>query len=366
MIRVAVIDDSPLARKLISEMLESDPEIEVVSRAMNGLFGLRHVVRNKPDVVTLDFEMPQMDGMETLKRIMAQCPTPVVMISGHKPADGGDLTMEALSCGAVDFIAKPDGRENESLVRLQQTLIEKIKIAASIEVKKIEHNLPEIDLSSREIQKMVQVESDAKPEGVSRSVFPSGDVELIAMGSSTGGVPALQSIIPNLHRDMPPVLVVQHMPEGFTASFASRLNKISDLDVSEAVHGEPILPNHVYIAPGDDHMGIRKSGSIWKIFLEKTENVSGHRPSVDFLYKSIAKYDIAKKTLGVILTGMGGDGAQGMREMFEKGAQTIAQSKETCTVFGMPKVAIEKGGVEHILPLSEISEKITQLVTNKK
>jgi two-component system chemotaxis response regulator CheB len=376
-IRVVVVDDSALARKLVSGMLESDPEIEVVGTAMNGIFGLRRVYRDRPDVVTMDFEMPQLDGLETLKTIMERRPTPVVMLSAHT-ARGMELTMKALELGAVDFVTKPDGRQSKVLGRLREELIEKVKAAARARMPKAETAaaadtdapaaapVPRATLTPTPPPRRKPA-PDAEPVAT-RTPTPApaargSEVELIAIGSSTGGVPGVERIIKSLPANAPPAVVVQHMPATFTASFAARLDRKCRVTVKEAEGGEVLEPGIAIIARGDAHLSVRREDGALVAELGHGPKVSGHKPSVDHLFRSCAR-EVGGACVGVILTGMGKDGAKGLKNIRDAGGATFAESEESCVVFGMPKTAIEIGAARHVVRSEEIPLRILRLMVS--
>jgi len=360
MIRVLVIDDSPLARKLIGQMLESDPEIEVIDTAMNGVFGLRKIYRDKPDVVTLDFEMPQMDGLETLEAIMDKRPTPVIMLSSYTQS-GVELTMRALALGAVDFVAKPDGRESSVLGGLKDELIDKVKTAARASVH-LAH--PEATEEEREEESPGPAPRHAvSPKAVAkaRRRTQRGEIGLIAIGASTGGVPGVERILSALPADAPPAVVVQHMPRAFTSSFAARLDARSTISVAEAHGGEVLGQGMALVARGDSHLGVNMVAGRLVAEVSDGEKVSGHRPSVDFLFQSCSSL-VGVQCLGVILTGMGRDGAQGLLRILDAGGRTIAESEESAVIFGMPGEAIRMGGAEFVLDSEDMPAKVLQLL----
>lgn len=379
MIRVVVIDDSALARKLIGEMLSSDPEIEVVGTAMNGIFGLRRVYRDKPDVVTMDFEMPEMDGLETLSAIMDKRPTPVVMLSSHTRR-GMELTMKALELGAVDFVTKPDGRESAVLGELKRELIEKVKASAEAAKKMAKfrsapyevtkgrpaESATPVEKRAGEKPKQAAARSDRRPAAVASprktgSLSFASDVRLVAIGSSTGGVPGVERILASLPVDCPPVLVVQHMPLAFTGSFAARMNTRSAIEVREAQGDEVLHRGLAVVARGDAHLVVRKDGEKLIASIHDGPKQSGHKPSVDVLFKSCT-LELGRGCLGIILTGMGKDGAEGILKLKNAGGRTIAESEESAVIFGMPKAAIDLGGAEFVLPTEDIPQKVAELI----
>jgi two-component system chemotaxis response regulator CheB len=376
-IRVVVVDDSALARKLVTSMLESDPKIKVVGTAMNGVFGLRRIYRDKPDVVTMDFEMPQLDGLETLKTIMERRPTPVVMLSAHT-AHGVELTMKALELGAVDFVTKPDGRQSEVLGDLRTELVAKVKAAARARMPKATDGGAEDAATSTTapvLRRRLTPTPPAKrvPPPEARPVqastplpSPAGDragVDLIAIGSSTGGVPGVERILMSLPANAPPAVVVQHMPVTFTASFAARLNNKCRVTVKEAEGGEVLTAGLALIARGDSHLSVRRRGTALVAELGDGPKVSGHKPSVDYLFRSCARA-VGAGCVAIILTGMGKDGAEGMKDIRDVGGMTFAESEESCVVFGMPKTAIELGAARHIVRTEDIPLQLLRLMVS--
>ena len=365
MIRVVVVDDSALARKLVSRMIESDPEIHVVGTAMNGVFGLRRIYRDRPDVVTMDFDMPQMDGLETLEAVMEKRPTPIVMLSAHTQR-GAELTLRALELGAVDFVAKPDGRQSQVLGDLQEELIRKVKEAARAHLrKKRTRRVP--SPPEETVESVPEEAGDAKPApsvGLPERTRPvlRSSVSLIAIGSSTGGVPGVDRILRSLPENAPPTLVVQHMPATFTSSFAARLNGSSRVTVKEARGGEVLEPGLALVARGDAHLGVRSQGHSLVAEISDKPRVSGHKPSVDYLFDKCVSAAGAG-CIGVVLTGMGKDGAEGLRKIRAAGGRTVAESEESCVIFGMPRAAIQLEAAEFVLGSEEIPGKLGNLIS---
>ena len=338
-IRVVVVDDSALMRKMISTMLSSQPDIEVVGIANDPFQAREQIKSTNPDVVTLDVEMPRMDGLTFLDKIMTLRPMPVVMVSSLTQS-GTDATLRALELGAIDCVAKPaGGMINEGQAAFRLELIEKVRTAAVARIR------------PRKL-----AERTAAP-----TVGPgySSSEVIVAIGASTGGVEALHQVLLALPADSPAIVITQHMPPAFTASFANRLDKSCAVVVAEASDGARVLPGHVYIAPGGRHLELGRSGANYICKLHDGAPVSGHRPSVDVLFRSVAR-NAGRNAVGVILTGMGRDGADGLLEMRKAGAQTIGQDEATCVVYGMPKVANEVGGVEIEVPLQKIPGEILQ------
>ncbi|HPA44289.1 MAG TPA: chemotaxis response regulator protein-glutamate methylesterase [bacterium] len=353
-IRVLVVDDSALVRKILSDLLQQDPMIEVVGTASDGTFALRKVEALKPDVVTLDVEMPQKGGLELLPELMSVYPVPVIMVSGVTER-GAVATIKALELGAVDFVTKPSASVTEGMPTIAATLIEKIKAVAGANIRR---------------RLLTKPASFIPPPRITIPPLPKGSIPrtrsgglVIGMGASTGGTEALKDVLVALPKELPPIMVVQHMPEGFTRAFANRLNGLCELTVKEAEDHEPLESGKALIAPGHSHMLIQPTGMGYIAVLSQSEPVMRHRPSVDVLFHSLAR-EIGPNALGVIMTGMGADGARGLTQMRETGSRTIAQNEQTCVVFGMPKEAIEMGGAEQVLPLQDIPKAIVNLVRN--
>ncbi|MBU5293276.1 chemotaxis response regulator protein-glutamate methylesterase [Anaerosalibacter bizertensis] len=348
MIKVLIVDDSALIRKIITDILEEDREIKVIGTAKDGKEALEKIPRLKPDLITLDIEMPVMDGISTLKSIVEKHQIPVVMLSSLT-VKGADLTLKALEIGAVDFITKPRNVFNIGSKDEKNQLIEKVKMASKTKVKKV-------GVYNRNIEKI-------KENTIKRTDYidkPYGSI--VAIGTSTGGPKALQEIIPNLPYNInASIVVVQHMPAGFTRSLANRLNSISQIKVKEGENGEKLKRGYCYIAPGDFHMSVEQNKRDFFIKLDKSSPISGLRPTADVLLKSVSKLNGIKK-IGIILTGMGSDGAEGISQFKKSNGYTIAESEESCVVFGMPKSAINTGKIDLILPLNKIKDEIIKWV----
>jgi two-component system chemotaxis response regulator CheB len=343
-IRVLVVDDSALMRKKISDLINSDDELEVIGTARNGEEAVREVLIRQPDVITLDIEMPRMDGLNALGYIMSERPTPVIMLSAYTKY-GSHETISALEYGAVDFVLKPSGVISLDIGKVKNELLSKIKLAAGISIDKIKLLLPPA----------------AKREKISRS--ESLD-KLVVIGASTGGPRALSEVIPRLPGDLPAgVLIVQHMPPDFTKSLGERLNFESELTVKEAEDDEPIEPGKVLLAPGDFHMVVKKGKQRHFVALNKDPEVHNVRPSVSVTMISAAPV-YQDKTIGVILTGMGSDGVEGMSAIKHFNGKTLAEDKSTAVVNGMPKAAIDQGVVDKVVPLFDIAKEIERLVKN--
>lgn len=344
-IKVLIVDDSALVRQTFKAILESDPSIKVIGTASDPYIAVQKIHKERPDVITLDIEMPKMDGLTFLSKLMRQAPMPVVVIS-NQTSDGARIALKALEVGAVDVMTKPDLSTENHRAESGINLIDKVKSAFYAGQKSTKGGIREVEKSGGPAP--IAPASVGRMEKVK---FASGTV--IAVGASTGGTEAIRSFLEVLPAEMPPILIVQHMPENFTASFAKRLNECCALHVKEARNNESVINNTVYIAPGNHHMSILQAGSKRVIKITDGELVNRHRPSVNVLFNSVAE-NVRHNSIGVILTGMGDDGASGMKTMFERGAYTIAQNEETSVVFGMPYKAILAGGVKEVLPLKDI------------
>lgn len=358
MIKVLIVDDSALIRKILSDILSSDKDIEVIGSARNGQEALRKIEELKPDLVTLDIEMPLMDGLTTLKHIVARYKIPVIMISSLT-SEGAELTLKALDEGAVDFLPKPtnifglsqDNIKNEILDKIKSGAKSKFYIAEPVKVQPIKR-----ETISNITKTIVPVET--KVFSSSKKKFDN----IVAIGTSTGGPRALQTLIPGIPSNInATILIVQHMPPKFTKSLAERLNSISNIRIKEAEDGDILEPAVGYVAPGDFHMTVQKESSNLVIRLNKDPQVMGLRPTVDKMMESLCKINEYNK-LSVILTGMGSDGASGMKCMKASGSFTIAQDEASSVVFGMPKAAIATNSVDIVLPLDKIAEKIINKV----
>lgn len=341
-IKVLVVDDSALMRKLIPTILARDAAIEVVGTAMDGAFALKKIEELRPDVVTLDLEMPRMDGMETLRLIMKSAPVPVILFSTHSK-EGAYSTFKALALGAVDFVAKPQDAAVGHLDTIADQLIEKIKVAK----RAVRHRLP---------ANVLPEPSHGQKKKGGLAVPPN---RIIAIGISTGGPNALQFLLSQLPADFPSsILIVQHMPEGFTEMFARRLDECCALDVQEARSGDLLLAGRVLLCPGNRHMIVRRMPRGDIAVLNDGPPVNGHRPSVDVLFNSVAQ-EFSLISVGVLMTGMGDDGAAGLGAIKAAGGMTIAQSEESCVVSGMPRAAIMKGYASRIVPLDGLAVYLT-------
>ncbi len=343
-IRVLVVDDSALVRDILSRGLAQDPGIEVVGTATDPYMARDKILQLHPDVLTLDVEMPRMDGVAFLRRLMAQYPLPVIMVSALTER-GGQITMEALEAGAIDFVNKPKADIARGLSAMMQELRAKVKMAAAAN----------LDAWKRLAQQKKQLPAQRPVSGQEERALANSTDKVIAIGASTGGTEAIRRIVKMLPPTMPGVVIVQHMPAGFTKSFASSLNDVALMEVMEAQGGERVMPGRVLLAPGGKHMRVRRSGGMYLVECYEGPNVSGHCPSVDVLFKSVSQ-QVGRNALGVILTGMGSDGADGMAEMRRAGGRTLAQNEASSVVFGMPRAAYENGGAECLVSLGDIPD----------
>jgi two-component system, chemotaxis family, protein-glutamate methylesterase/glutaminase len=341
--KVLVIDDSALIRALLSEIINQTDDLEVVAVARDPIVAREKIRELQPDVITLDIEMPNMDGLEFLEKLMRLYPLPVLMVS-TLTEKGSAATLRALELGAIDFIHKPKVDVKNKLEAYAAEITDKIRIVAQANV----HPLHGTRLSTP-ATKSLQV----KPKKITGNIKD----KLLVIGASTGGTEAIKEILMQMPADCPPILIVQHMPEGFTKSYAARLNTLCAVGVHEAQHGEPIVAGRAYLAPGGYHFSILRTGSQYICQVTDEALVNYHRPSVDVLFKSVAK--VAKNNaIGVILTGMGKDGAVGLKQLHDLGCKTYAQDEKSCVVFGMPKEAIARGAVDVVLPLEAIAAHI--------
>jgi len=347
-IRVLIIDDSALVRDILEKGLSADPDIEVVGKAPDVYIARDKIVFKKPDVLTLDVEMPKMDGVEFLKKLMPQYPIAVVMVSSMTSSTS-KITLDALEAGAIDFVLKPSNKVGSGLNEMMKELIEKIKIASKV------------DVSKWKKQEYSQIINKTKTS----NVLEGSTDKVIAIGASTGGTVALTKIINEFPQDIPGTVIVQHMPPVFTKMFADKLNETAKVEVKEAQNGDRIITGRVLIAPGGLHMEVIRSGGYYIVQCKEGEKVNGHCPSVDVLFDSVAK-NVGVNSIGVILTGMGRDGAFGMLNMRNNGARTIAQDEQSSVVFGMPLEAYKCGGAEKLVNLSDINQSIIRLIKEIK
>ncbi len=348
-IHALIVDDSAVLRQVMAHVLGQDPDFEVES-AQDPIFAMRRMAKRWPDVVVLDVEMPRMDGITFLRKIMAERPTPVVMCS-TLTEEGTQTTLDAIAAGAVDLIAKPKINAKTFLMEEAPRMRAAVKAAAQANVKRLMVRPP---APRHDADVILPASTTASAKSRFRAPRVSS---LIGIGASTGGTQALEYLLTALPRTTPGIVIVQHMPEKFTDAFAKRLDGICELEVMEAKHNDAVIPGRALIAPGNKHMLVKREGFRYVVEVKDGPPVNRHRPSVDVLFRSIAN-NAPENTLGIIMTGMGDDGASGMREMHTAGAQTVAQNEETCVVYGMPKEAVERGGVDHILPLEGIPQAI--------
>ncbi|MBA4178295.1 MAG: chemotaxis response regulator protein-glutamate methylesterase [Leptothrix sp. (in: Bacteria)] len=343
--RVVVVDDSALVRSLLAEIIDRQPDMTCVGAASDPLVA-REMIRNlNPDVITLDVEMPRMDGIDFLQRLMRLRPMPVVMVSTLTER-GADVTLKALELGAVDFVSKPKIGVADGLRQLGADITEKIRTAARARV----HRLASSPMATDVLP--------AAPVTIA-SLGRLSTEKIVFIGASTGGTEATREVLVNLPAECPAVMITQHMPPGFTKSYAARLNGLCRIRVAEAVDGERVLPGHAYIAPGGLHLSVARSGANYIARVQAGEPVNRHRPSVEVLFNSAAQL-VGRNALGVMLTGMGADGAKAMRAMRDAGSFNIAQDEQSCVVFGMPREAIAHGAAHETLPLSQIAPRLIE------
>ena len=350
-IRVIVVDDSALVRSLLAEIINRQSDMECIGTANDPLIAREMIRELNPDVITLDVEMPRMDGIDFLGRLMRLRPMPVVMISTLTER-GAEVTMKALELGAVDFVSKPRVGLANGLNELATQIVDKIRVAAVAQVRRA----PRVPAPVRTAAGAANAAaSSAAPASPSMSLLGRLSTEkLIFIGASTGGTEAIKEILVNLPADCPAIVITQHMPPGFTTSFAARLNSLSQITVKEASHGERILPGHAYIAPGGKQFHIGRSGANYVAVVDDGPAVNRHKPSVEVLFKSAAAL-VGRNAYGVMLTGMGNDGAAAMREMKDAGSYNYVQDEASCIVFGMPREAIAHGAADEVLPLTQIA-----------
>lgn len=343
-IRVLVVDDSALVRSLLAEIINRQKDMECVGTANDPLIAREMIRELNPDVITLDIEMPRMDGIDFLGRLMRLRPTPVLMISTLTER-GAEVTMKALELGAVDFVAKPRIGVADGLSELSTQIVEKVRIAAAAHIKRAVAVPPSGTTAAG---------TPVTARGPVTAIGRVSTEKLICIGASTGGTEAIKEILTRLPADSPGIVITQHMPPGFTTSFAARLNSLCQLTVQEAVNGERILPGHAYIAPGGKQFRVDRSGANYVAVVEDGELVNRHKPSVEVLFKSVASV-VGRNAFGVMLTGMGNDGAKAMREMKDAGSYNYVQDEASCIVFGMPREAILHGAADEVLPLTQIA-----------
>jgi len=356
-IKVLIVDDSAVVRQVIQEVLSRERDIQVIGTASDPIFALEKMKKEWPDVIVLDIEMPRMDGITFLKQVMAQHPTPVVICSSLAES-GAQISIEALAAGAVSIITKPTIGLKDFLQDASLDLVQNVRGAARARVTKSNY----VSSMMAERQATPKLSADVMldaPVGNSSAMLRTTE-KFVAIGISTGGTQALEQVLPKLPRNAPGLVIVQHMPEKFTTAFANRLNGLSEIEVREAQNGDRVLTGRALIAPGGKHVMVKRSGAQYYVEVADGPLVSRHRPSVDVLFRSVAKFAGAN-AVGIIMTGMGDDGAKGLKEMHDCGAKTYAQDEESCVVYGMPKEAVKLGAVDQLISLRNIPDVIAKI-----
>lgn len=343
-VKVLIVDDSAVVRQVLAAKLQEDPGIEVIGAASDPVFAMDRLRAQWPDVIVLDVEMPRMDGITFLKKLMSEHPTPVVICS-TLTEKGAETTMQALAAGAVSIVTKPKLGLKQFLQDNSDDLISAVKTAARANVRRL---MP----AGTAATPQPKLSADVILSASTQAMVQTTD-RVVAIGTSTGGTQALEAVLTALPQMCPGIVVVQHMPEKFTEAFANRLNGLCKMEVREAKSGDRVMPGRVLIAPGGRHMLLKRSGAQYHVDIMQGPLVSRHRPSVDVLFRSVAKC-AGRNALGIIMTGMGDDGARGLKELHGMGARTLAQDEESCVVYGMPKEAVKLGAVDRVLPLGEI------------
>ena len=357
-IKVMLADDSAVVRQVNREALEKEPDIEVIGAAADPIYALEKMQKVWPDVLVIDIEMPRMDGLTFLRKIMAEHPTPTIICSSLAEK-GAAATMEALSAGALSIITKPKMGVKDFLQGAANDLVQAVRAAARANVRRIVSNRQSVAPTSGPADGSPKLTADAMiaaRDAGNRAMANTTD-KVIAIGTSTGGTQALEAVLTKLPSTTSGIVIVQHMPEKFTAMFAQRLNGICQMEIREAQNGDRVLPGRALIAPGGRHMMLKRSGAQYYVEVADGPLVNRHKPSVDVLFRSVAQI-AGRNALGIIMTGMGDDGARGLKEMHEAGAPTVAEDESTCVVFGMPKVAIDMGAVDKVVPLHGIPREI--------
>ncbi len=352
-IKVILVDDSAVVRQVNRETLEKEADIEVIAACADPLYALEKMKLVWPDVIVTDIEMPRMDGLTFLKKIMAERPTPTVVCSSLTET-GAATTMEALAAGALSIITKPKMGVKQFLQESGEDIVSAVRAAARANMRRV---TPGAAAPPPNLRPKLTADAMLAAQAASTRAMAETTDKVIAIGTSTGGTQALEAVLTKLPATATGIVVVQHMPEKFTGMFAERLNSLCAIEVREAKDGDRVLPGRALIAPGGRHMMLKRSGAQYYVEVRDGPLVNRHKPSVDVLFRSVAQV-AGRNALGVIMTGMGDDGARGMKEMHEAGAQTIAEDESTCVVFGMPKVAIDMGGVDKIVPLHKIPQEI--------
>ncbi|MBC7405025.1 MAG: chemotaxis response regulator protein-glutamate methylesterase [Cytophaga sp.] len=346
-IKVMLVDDSAVVRQVLAALLGKDPGIEVIASAPDPIFAMEKMNAQWPDVIVLDIEMPRMDGITFLKKIMSIRPTPVVICS-TLTEKGAATSMQAMAAGAVAIVTKPKAGLKNFLELDEGDIVDAVKAAAASNMRRVKA----MSMAPLGLAPKLTIDQ-AMPHSATSAMSITTD-KLIAIGTSTGGTQALELVLKELSRTVPGIVIVQHMPEKFTEAFADRLNNICAMEVLEAKNGDRVIPGRALVAPGGKHMQVKRSGAQYHVEISDGPPVNRHRPSVDVLFRSVAKC-AGRNALGIIMTGMGDDGALGMRDMHDAGAETIAQDEKSCVVYGMPKEAVKLGAVDKIVPLSTIA-----------
>jgi two-component system chemotaxis response regulator CheB len=354
-IKVIIVDDSAVVRQVMVQVLSRDPEIRIIAHAMDPIFAMEKMKKEWPDVILLDVEMPRMDGITFLRKIMAERPTPVIICSSLTEK-GAETTMQALAAGAFAIFTKPSLGVKNYLVDASQDLVAAVRAAAGARVAKMPPQAKIPPQAAPRAPQKFTADAVLAPGFEAMAVTTE---RFTAIGTSTGGTQALEYVLSSLPRTCPGLVVVQHMPEKFTAAFAQRLDRICEIEVREARSGDRVIPGRAIIAPGGQHLVVKRSGAQYVVEVVAAPPVNRHCPSVDVLFRSCAKY-AGRNATGVIMTGMGDDGARGLLEMHQAGARTLAQDEESCVVFGMPKEAIKLGAADRVVPLSAIPELIAR------
>jgi len=351
-IKVLIVDDSAVVREVVKQVLESDPGIQVIGTAMDPLFAMEKMKVQWPDVIVLDIEMPRMDGLTFLNKIMAERPTPVVICS-TLTEKGAQATMQALAAGATSIITKPKMGVKRFLQEdASNDLVESVKAASRANVRRL------VNITPRPAGVSPKLNADAMLSAPSAVRLGQTSEQIVAIGTSTGGTQALEVVLTALPRICAGIVIVQHMPEMFTEAFAQRLNSLCEIEVLEAKNNDRVIPGRALIAPGGKHMMLKRSGAQYHVEVVEGPLVNRHRPSVDVLFRSVAKF-AGKNALGIIMTGMGDDGARGLKEMRDAGAYTLGENEQSCVVYGMPKEAMKLGAVCEEIPLQQIAGKIS-------
>lgn len=360
-IKLLIIDDSALVRKMLTEIFNSSPEIDVVGTAADPIIARNKIKQLNPDVITLDIEMPRMDGLTFLRNLMRLRPMPVVMIS-TLTEKGADVTLEALEMGAIDFVAKPKLNVGTSLRDYADEIIEKVKVASKAHVKPLKVEVKKRTTVSTSA--VSSIESKHSADVILKSAVPKKHFKttdkIIALGASTGGTEAIKAVVKDLPVQSPAIVISQHLPAAFSESFAKHVNDITDMNVSIAVDKQQIIPGNIYIAPGNMHLLVVRDGARYVIELNDGPLVNRHKPAVDVMFRSVAQ-NVGPNAIGVLLTGMGADGAMGMKEMHDAGAKTIIQNKESSVVWGMPGEAFKLGCTDFVLGLDKVADQIVDL-----